>query len=159
MHLLAYPCASLQDDPVPFDYVEHLTRLKLRFEDGVLKIDKALEAEDDIFENVSAIILYLWRLKTFNEARFLTVGQVAKTLTIAALTGFSACVKETRSNPQHSDYHLHGWNRIEGPLKELVPLAAFVSAVPDSALAETLEDDRIAVRLDEFKNTLETEST
>ena len=52
---------------VPFYYVEHLTRLKLRFEDGVLKIDKALEAEDDIFENVSAILLYLRRLKTFNE--------------------------------------------------------------------------------------------
>ena len=32
-----------------------------------------------------------------------------------------------------------------------------MSAVPDSALAETLEHDRIAVRLDEFKNTLETE--
>ena len=96
-------------------------------------------------------------MKTFNEARFLTVGQVAKTLTVAALTAFSACVQETRSNPQHSDYHLHGWSRIEGPLKEFIPLAAFVSAVPDSALAETLEDDRIAVRLDEFKNTLETE--
>ena len=52
-----------------------------------------------------------------------------------------------RRSPKTSDYHIHGFGRLDEEMKTFMTLTAMCSYVSDSFLAAMLEGDRVPARL------------
>ena len=146
--------ACLHTDPV---LIEILVDLKLTWdpEAGLLRVATKWAKSPELMETLSDALLCLWEFKAFSESRWITVGSSTRTLVAGLLTGLKALVAYIRFETSASDYHIHGFARLEKPAAtKFLVTASLVSFVPDGALQEIMEDSRVAMRYAEIKDAL-----
>eukprot|EP00969_Alexandrium_andersonii_P208773 9220574-Alexandrium_andersonii.AAC.1 len=75
----------------------------------------------------------------------------------AWLTGLPSLVASIRADPACSDFHIHGFARLQQPAQIFMAMAAMVSYISDSCLTELLEDPRVPLRLESIRAAIESE--
>ena len=134
-----------------------LVNMQVRFEDGFLKVWVGFQDKEDTMEQLSTAILHLWRYRPFSDSRWLTLGETCRSLMKGFLTGLHHVISRARANPKHSDWHLHCWDSMSSELKRDIVQCGLCSYVADSFLCEALSDDRVARRLGEFEDAVDSE--
>ena len=61
------------------------------------------------------------------------------------LAGLQPLVSITRQDPHCSDYHLHGFQRLNGSALQCAVVLALSSWVPESFILSVMDDDRLAL--------------
>ena len=165
-HLNAFVCSSLcfvdaAHDPsevyqfwidlgVESGVAELLAELNLQWEpsSGQLQVHASQASREDLTEAISGVILTLLRFKKFTDSRWTTVGDSCRSLVAALHVGLDGLVRTARKDPETSDYHLHGIVQLDASARRYATIAAMCARVPDAALLELLQDDRLALRVD-----------
>ena len=163
-HLKAFVCSSLcfvdaTHDPsevyqfwidlgVESGMAELLAELNLWWEpsSSQLQVHASQASRDDLTEVISSAILTLLRFKKFTDSRWTTVGDSCRSLVAALHVGLDGLVKTARQDPETSDFHLHGIAQLDAAARQYASIAAMCARVPDAALLELLQDDRLAIR-------------
>ena len=68
--------------------------------------------------------------------------------------GLASLIDRILADPTSSKYYLNGFKRLDNDLKEFVICAAYISYLPDAFLSESLEDDRVAIRLEALEQSV-----
>lgn len=117
--------------------------------EGQLWVNGTLEGQDDVLEKIAGVMLYMFKWRGFNEARWCTVGPSCRGVLASLAVGLERVVHLTRSDPACTDYHLHGAERMQASgVRKYMAIAGLVSFVADAVLTEVMEDDRLAGRYD-----------
>jgi hypothetical protein len=116
------------------------------WEDDYLWVNKELADDPAMLEKVTTAILYQFKWRKFVESRFCTVGSCCRALLGSLAVGLPQLVRITRDDPTTTDYHLHGFARLNSQLLEYVAIAGLGSYAPDAVLLEVLDDDRLSMR-------------
>ena len=145
---------------LPPDIVDVLAnKLHLIFKDGRLEIHSVLAGDPTLFEEVSGVLLSVWKFTKFSASRWCTVGHSCRTLLAGYLTGVHSLVASVLAKPSESKYWLHGFDKLTTPALQFVAMAALCSYPSEGMLSELLEDDRVAKRADMLSDTLLEELT
>lgn len=142
---------SLNIDPV---LVETLVDLGICWdgEADQLKVDKKWRANPDFIETLSGAVLSLWEFRPFSESRWITVGLSCRTMVASLLSGLKSLVSYIRNDTKSSDFHIHGFGRLDKPdACQFLVLASMASYVPDGALQSLMEDGRLALRVNDVR--------
>ena len=145
------------------EWVELLTQLQIRWDEGVLKIACAYDGRHDTPQLVATCLLLLWKFRRFSESRWLTLGDSCRALLASELCGLTALVQAILADSSYSSYYLSGFLHMDAQVKLMIGIVATSSCVSDSVLALLLEDDRVprqlpalnAELLDEFSYVLD----
>ena len=136
------------------DLVEALCSLRLHWAGGKLNVAASCTSNEGLVEDLSAVLLGIWKFRQFTTSRWVTVGCSCRSLLGALLTGFDSLVELIRADPNASDFHINGYGRLGPRGKRFVAMAALVSYVPEACLLQLLEDDRLPLQLGHLKATM-----
>lgn len=125
--------------------------LQLRWQGGSLQVAAKWAASSGLVEKVSFCLLSLWHFRSFSDSRWVSVGCSCRTLATGLLTGLDSLVARIRADPGSSDYHISGYARLQNEARKLVLSIAVASFVSDACLGEMLEDNRVALRLSQIR--------
>jgi hypothetical protein len=125
--------------------------------EGRLQVSRAWGDRADLCEKLSGALLHLWRFSRFTASRWVTVGAACRALTLGLLTGLGSLVHAIVSDPSASKFHIGGFARIHGRVTAFVVKVGVVAYIPETFLAELLEDDRLVARLDPLGRALDEE--
>ena len=139
-------CVALSIAPNLCDFLAY--SLNLRWEGGRLWVHEGL-ANGDAVGLVSSALLTIWRFKQFCDSRWLTSGTSGRDMITGFLFGLDSLIEHIL-DVEPSKYHISGFGRLQMAERRFLVTVAIVSRVPDAALAELMEDARIARRLDEI---------
>ena len=131
--------------------VEQLTRLKLVWTGTRLQVAADHGFGDEVWGEVSSLLLYLLKWRKFSESRWLTLGVSCSSMAASLSVGLEALVAMVRADEHSSDYHLSGVSRLSSRIKTFCVAGTVASRVSDAVLAEVLEDDRVALRVGELE--------
>ena len=125
------------------DMLAMLIRLDLRWRNGVLWVSSAFENDQEIFQRVADIVLYLYRFLDFSETRWGGVGRPGRFYLRARAAGITHVVRLVREDPSISDYHMHGFDdhRCAGG-DQFLATAALSSCCAEAAIFLLTKDDR-----------------
>jgi hypothetical protein len=127
------------------------------FRNGQLHVSRALEADSGKMETLSALLLYLFKFRAFTDSRWVTMGPSLRTVLASLAVGLEALVRISRADPKTTDYHLHGFDRLNAKHKEYFAVVSIVAWIPDSLQYELLTDERVALRASELQQTVSDE--
>ena len=88
-------------------------------------------------------LVHVFRFKAHSDSRFLSVGETCRTLLRSMAVGIRELLKQVRCKPNHCQYYLHGWDRMDPHLTRMV--VTICSFPPDAFLLQASEDDRQAM--------------
>ena len=145
---------ALNLDP---EIVQTLVELKLVWDpaNATLKVGRAWASHPDLMEKLSGALLSAWEFKLFTESRWMTIGLSSRIMVASILLGLKSLVSYIRRETPASDFHIHGFGRLEKPgASKFLVLASMVSYVPDAALQATMEDPRLALNIDHVKEVM-----
>ena len=140
------------------DVLEVLCDLQPVWQDGTLWISNKHRDSPNLMEQLSGVMLYLFRFRKFSESRWTTIGESARVLVGSLAIGLEGLVRMVRESTKTSDFHIAGFARFTPELKHFCAVATVAARVPDSILAELLEDDRVVRNVELLENTLVEES-
>lgn len=123
--------------------LEDVAFVNSRWEGEKILVSRDAANRPGVVEHVSNIILYLLKIKCFQNTRWMSHGMSSRTLYLALSVGLESLLKMTRANPAHSDYHLHGFDRLRVRMKKFVTIAAISTWVTESAMLEMMCDARL----------------
>ena len=140
------------------DVVEVLTTvLRLKWADGFLQVAASCSLPGNLVETVSYCLLSIWHFRQFSDSRWVTVGCSCRTVMAAWLTGLPSLVASIRADAACSDFHIHGFARLQQEAQHFMAMASMVSYISDSCLTELLEDPRVPLRQASIKAAIQTE--
>ena len=108
-----------------------MVELKLLFIDGELHCDAKWKDSPDIFERVSGAFLFMMRYKKYASNRWCSAGGASKAFVGTMIIGLDALVELTRADSKVSDFHLRGYDRCVGKVRQMFAIATLGSRVPD----------------------------
>ena len=130
---------------------EQIAELGLGWESGRLVVDIAHRGKDFVMSQVLHVLKSLLKFKKFSDSRWVTMGISSGAVSLCHVVGLGELVKTIRADPPASDYYLHGAGEYTKDVQVYGTVAAVVSKVVDNLLVSLLEDDRVALRLEELK--------
>jgi hypothetical protein len=130
--------------------VESVAAVNPWFRDGTLFVSAEVLAQNNCLEEISAVVLYLLRLRRHTESRWMSVGLAARGLLGALAVGLGDMVAQLRATPGVSDMFLRNWERMSPDVAEFSVHASMVGFIADSLLVEVQEDDRLLSRREEL---------
>lgn len=138
-------------------WLDELVALKLYWAGGRLHISQEHMEDENITERITSPLLHLWRFQRFTDSRWLALGDACRSILKATLSGIDGLVAYIRAAPHFSDWHIHGWERMQPSLRFFVAVTGLSSYIPDAFLAAVLEDDRVVQNLAELEAAVEQE--
>ena len=115
-----------------------------------LHVRVTLETDSECWARISAVYLWGCRRRLFCMTRWLTVGTICILLTMSLSFGIARLMEFTRADSSVSDYHAHGFDRLEEAEREFVCIAGLSSSCVESFLAYKAVDDRLGFRFDKL---------
>eukprot|EP00969_Alexandrium_andersonii_P180255 7966838-Alexandrium_andersonii.AAC.1 len=138
---------------VDSDWIGTLVSLGLLFKGGRLQVASRCMDSPDLFATLSGCLLFLWHFTKFTDSRWCTIGSSCRGLVIGLLTGVDSLAAAVLADPQASNYHISGVERLTEKSKHFALVAAFSSYPPEGVLAELMEDDRAVERIEVLEAT------
>jgi hypothetical protein len=133
------------------DWLPEFVRVNPRWVRGYLIVNEICRDEIGIISTVSSLLLYSFKIRTFSESRWVTIGPCSQALARSMFVGLVALVKRVRADPACSDYHLHGFARLTPQISSFIVVTSMCSRVADGMLGSLMSDDRVAQRLPELE--------
>ena len=93
----------------------------------------------------------LLEFKKFSDSRWVTMGVSSCSVVLAHQVGLGDLVRTVRADPAASDYCIHGASEYNRDVQVYSTVSSHVCKLVDALLLAVLEDDRVALRLDELK--------
>ena len=106
------------------DMVERFTELELRFKNCLLYVHRWCFECVDWEEKISVCLVHVFRFKAHSDSRSLSVGETYRTVLQSMTVGIRELLKQVRCKPNHSDYYLRGWDRMNPHLTWMVVTTA-----------------------------------
>ena len=119
-----------------------------------LLCDETYLQHPQCLELLSAHLLSCWRCHTFTASRWCTVGIACREVSLAMCKGFLHMFDFMVSSKVLSAYEAGGPHKITKQCKDFVLVIGLVAYVPDSVLAYTLNENRLATRLADLEQVL-----
>ena len=116
---------------------------------GVLYVDSAWEAEPNIIDTISGLVLYLMRWVAFSETRWAKVGMSSRLWLRSLAGGLYPLWRLVMEDAPISKYHIGGY-KAEHSVRLLLATAAFSPLSAESTLMALFEDDRFLRRTQEL---------
>ena len=116
------------------EWVEVLTSLQLRWQDGCLRVSPAWDGDPKLCELVSACLLHVFRFTVPTESRWVSMGQSCRTLCASLALGVDALVAHSLRQPKASEFYLGGFKRLRPELRQLAAIIAVASYPSDAGL-------------------------
>ena len=133
------------------ELIDALLLMQLRFEAGCLKVARSCEDVQDVVSQVVTVLMKLWLFQNFTDSRWCTLGPVSRTMVACFLLGLADYVSYILLLEKSSKYYLKGFpEHCTTQVKQLFGIVSISSHVPDAILFLLLEDDRVAMQLDEI---------
>eukprot|EP00959_Pyramimonas_sp_CCMP1952_P223724 4678031-Pyramimonas_sp.AAC.1 len=85
--------------------------LHLRFAHGRLRVARSAAPAGDVAAAVRTALLAAWRISTFADSRWLTVGKSSQGLVTGLVSGLGDLLDWILTETKASKYHLGGWRR------------------------------------------------
>lgn len=146
--LLLWQALGIEDE-----VLQVLVSYRLLFLHGRFVVAAEVRDQPDFLDTLMASVMGVWRFVTFSESRWLTLGRGARSLIASHLTGLFSLLDFCRQRGC-SEFHIHGVDRCTGPVRTMFAVAAMASSVPESVLAEVLEDDRVMMNIERLEGVL-----
>ena len=122
-----------------------------------LWVSQHLEGSEETLSKVTFLLLKVFRWQRFTQTRFLTLGSSTRALLASLLVGLDSLVSITRSDPATTDFHLHGYSGLTTACRRLAVVCAFAAFPAEAGLELLLADDRLALQVPRFRETMEEE--
>jgi len=88
--------------------LDSLIDMQIRFSGGQLLVAEVFRKEPNIYQQVYAVLLGVWRFETFTDSRWNTLGQASKSLLAAAIVGIEPLVQYIMKQAHTSTYFIRG---------------------------------------------------
>ena len=123
---------------------EALAAINLRWERGALRCHVSVMKLDDPLGHVGSLILASYRIRSFSDSRFLSLGRTCQGLASAWSVGLHEHMTFVRASPECGEYYTHCYDLLANDERLFVCKAAVVSHTTDDLHRLLLIDDRIA---------------
>ena len=128
--------------------LEERVELQIRFSGGKLFVAEAFRDDALVAPRIHAILMAVWRLRTFSDSRWQSLGAAARGILGAAILGIESLVSFAHRQPRTSTYYIRGFcAHFTTPARELVAIMGSSSFVADGLLSHLLEDYRLAMHI------------
>lgn len=124
---------------------------------GKLEVSSSVSSDPHVKKRIAAVILYLFKFRSTNGARWCTIAPSSRTLTAALSMGLEGLVQCVKKSPKYTEFYLGGFDSLDTVLKRFVLVCGYAGFVPDSVLNLLLADDRVLRQLVEIKACMEDE--
>jgi hypothetical protein len=122
-----------------------------------LEIAESARSLPDLIGTIVSTLMSVWKFRQFTDSRWLTVGDAGRTIAAGLLTGLDSLVDEIKCFPHVSLFHMGGFFRLAGDVKNFLIEASIVSRPMDAVLALLMEDGRVAQRYEELTELVQEE--
>eukprot|EP00971_Amphidinium_carterae_P346607 6488180-Amphidinium_carterae.1 len=99
--------------------------------------------QEDALGWVSGLLLDVWKLGTFSESRWLSLGHCSRQALLCQLTGFLNFLRWLRANNYVAEFDATGSSHVSEPVQQWVAFVSLCSLGPDAVLSRVLADDRL----------------
>ena len=93
----------------------------------------------------------------FSDSRWCTVGRSCRQLLHAQLLGLNSLVQAVIDDPDTSNYLIGGFRELSPAIQRFISVAAFAAWPTEGLLEELLEDDRLCLHYQSYRDRLERE--
>ena len=128
------------------DLCQTLADLGLLWVDGHLQCCRR-RVKGDLVEKVHSCLIAATRFRKFTDSRWCTIGASCGTIVACRLLGLDHWVEVVRSNPNASDFYIHGYGQLDDNVCKYATIASMVAPLADGVLLELLKDDRVVRQL------------
>eukprot|EP00971_Amphidinium_carterae_P327408 6458751-Amphidinium_carterae.1 len=108
-------------------------------------------------EELTALLLQIWRFPAFVASRWLTVGASLRCLVLGFTTGFHSCFAWMRQNGVVSDYEGSMADDLKDSVSVFASIIGVVAHVPEAVLARLMFDNRLMLHWTELHAEMEEE--
>lgn len=131
---------------IDVDWLDLVASLNPHWCDGQLMVSAAAQDDPLLVEHLSAVILHIWRWRKFSDTRWCGVGVSCRTLVASLVIGVDQVVAAALADPNSSNYHLHGFQRLTPVVRQHAVILGMASWPAEALQLDLLEDDRVALR-------------
>ena len=124
--------------------------LQLRWEGGKLHVSDQHPCRLNLVGTIVGCLRAAWRFKKWSESRWLSVGTCSRVSVLGLLLGVPDFVNYIMQDTNSSLYFLKGYTRLTSEGKRFVVRASIASRVAEGVEAELMQDNRVALRIDEL---------
>ena len=124
-------------------WVQLLSELQIRFEDGCLCLAAGLEHDPSAADKATAALLHLWRFRAWSDSRWCGIGPSRKALMGCLLCGLHDLVDFIMQSKTASKYYIQGFSRLTQQVRDMIVLVSCSSHLAENFVAQLLDDDRL----------------
>ena len=111
-----------------------------------------------VLDVVCDALFEVWEINQFKDSRWVTTGTSCRSLAASCCLGLDNYITFLRKKTPANDTWLHLRKRMEKPgCKNFVFLCGLSSRVAEAALLSVMEDNRLALKVEEVDNSMEEE--
>ena len=136
--------------------LQQLVELRLRWRNGCLQVSDKTPLED-VVQQVYFCLSSLWRFRKYSSGRWVGTGCTCRVVCAGLLTGLDALVDQITQDPDSSNYHINGWQKMQPSHREFIVQAAMASFLSENLTLALLEDCRVVRNFDQLSQIIEEE--
>ena len=135
--------------------LQQLVELRLRWRKGCLQVSDKTPLEE-VVQQVYFCLSSLWRFRTYSTSRWVGTGCTCRVVCAGLLTGLEAVVDQLQ-DPDSSNYHINGWQKMQQSHREFIVQAGMGSFLSENLTLALLEDCRVVRNFDQLSQIIEEE--
>ena len=128
-------------------WLDMLVALQLRWEDSWLFVAVRFEHDGGIIEQVTLILLFLWKFQAWAESRWCRTSFGCRGLIGSLFCGLEALVGFILRDDKQSHYYINGFTRLSPQIKKMACIVSATCEISDGPMHLMLEDDRLVKHL------------
>ena len=139
---------------VSVEHLEVLTESRCIWQDGKLRVLDTYLDTSEWLERLSCTLFDLWRFSSWTMSRWATLGPASRNYVVSMLLGYGHMFETLCQLQAIGGLEQAGYERITDDGKRLLVSTALVSHTSETFLTAVLEDNRVALRKDEYKQAM-----
>ena len=138
-------------------WVDHLVHMGVIWRDGRLHVSSKHRGSPEVWTELLNLVRHGLHFQKFSDSRWCTVGRSCRQLLHAQLLGLNSLVQAVIDDPDTSNYLIGGFRELSPAVQRFVSVAAFAAWPTEGLLEELLEDDRLCLHYQSYRDRLERE--
>ena len=126
---------------------DEIAALRFVVRDGYVYVcDEVASTKESLLKRLRFLLLSLWRLRKYCEARWITVGRCTQFFLGGLLSGLFDIAQCILEDEGQSNYYISGMKRLNDDVRLCIVTVALASGPADASLRLALEDSRVLKR-------------